>query len=298
MPPRATDNPAHPSAAPPAPRPRESMTTTTSHFVALALLALPCLPGCIVPENAEPSVGVGSEVATHFVHRGMTQNERFVVQPSVDLSLPTIDEDAGGSIGGTVWANADLKNSTGSAWMPDGHAGRFTQFDVTVDYSRDVGPVRVKAGFHSYNPTNGMEFQNGERGSTTEIFVTGSMEVLEANPYLSLRYDFDEVRSSYIRFGIAEEIPLDEAGDWTLLLDGSLAYSASAMSAWNYGVDESGLADLRGSAILRYQYDPRTALTAGVHGSSITDGTIDDWFSQLGIDDDVVWASLGVRWDF
>lgn len=43
----------------------------------------------------------------------------------------------------------------------------------------------LRGGLHSYNLPNGFEFQNGERGGTTELFVSASTEVLETTSYLS-----------------------------------------------------------------------------------------------------------------
>ena len=249
--------------------------------------------GCIVPEGASPSVGLGAELASKFVHRGMTQVDRPVLQPRLSIQLPTVDED---TIQIAARGNVDLSNSTGDAWFPDGHAGRFTSIDFFADYRKTIGDVTLRGGVFNYNLPNGLEFPNGERGATTEVFAVVSANVLEATPYVSWHYDFDEVRAPYYRAGITESFDLGDG--WTSVLDGSIGYATSAQSAWLYGIDESGFADLRGQAVVNWQVDPRTQLQAGVNGSAILDSTIDDWFSQLGIDDDPIWFSLGVAWAF
>lgn len=258
----------------------------------LALVSLTAA-GCIVPENTKPDVGFGATFATKFVHRGMTLVDNPVVQPKLAVAIPTVNGDR---IGLDVEASMDLRNDTGDAWFPDGHAGRFTQIEMQASYQRQLGPVTLRGGLHGYNLPNGLEFPNGERGSTSEVFLLASTEVLEATPYVSVHYDYDEVRGAYYRGGISEDIPIGK--DLKIDLDGSLGYVSEAQGSWMYGLGEAGFADLRGEIVLKWQYDPRTVLSAGVHGSMIVDNTIDSWFSDLGIDDDPIWFSLGVAWIF
>lgn len=249
--------------------------------------------GCFVPPDAKPSVNLATTFASRFVHRGMTLVDNPVLQPALAVQLPTKDD---GAIRVQVEGSMDLRNDTGGAWFPDGHAGRFTQIEALASYSRRLGPVDLRAGVHNYNLPNGLEFPNGERGGTSEVFLLASTEVLEATPYLALHYDFDEVRGAYYRGGLSEDIPL--GGDFTLSLDGSLGYVSEAQAQWMYGLPESGLADLRGEMALRYRYDDRTSLRASVNGSLIVDSVQDRWFRDLGIDDDPIWFTIAVTWVF
>lgn len=250
--------------------------------------------GCIVPKDAKPTVAMGATFATKFVHRGITLVDNPVVQPRLGIALPT---SSGDTIRVDVEANMDLRNNTGGAWFPDGHAGRFSQIEAVASYQKRIGDFDLRAGVHNYNLPNGLEFANGERGATSEVFLLASTTLLDATPYVSLHYDFDEVRGGYYRGGIREGIPL--GGAWSLALDGSLGYVSEAQAAWMYGTTgQAGLADLRGEAVVNWQCDARTALRAGLHGSLIVDNGIDDWFAQIGIDSDPIWFTLGVAWTF
>ncbi|MCR9248628.1 MAG: hypothetical protein NXI31_26675 [bacterium] len=257
------------------------------------LLSLP-LAGCFIPQDTQPQVGLGARIADKFVHRGMTMVNRQVLQPHLDVVFDTVVENS--ALGIRAEANMDLKNNVGAAWFPDGHAGRFTQMEYIVDWSQKVGDFDLRGGIHNYNLPNGLEFPNGERGGTTEAFVTASTEVLETTPYLSIHYDFDEVRSTYVRAGVVEGFELAE--NLLLEVDASLGYAGGAQSSWMYGINEAGFADLRGSVLLSYGYDDRTSIDAGLHGSMMVDSTIEGWFKQLGIDDDPWWVSLGVTFSF
>lgn len=261
-----------------------------------------CAAGCIVPKDAKPDVALGATFATKFVFRGMTLVDNPVIQPKLGVAIPVV---TGDRITVQGEASMDLRNDTGGAWFPDGHAGRFTQIDFDVGYQKTLGDVTFVGGVHSYNLPNGLEFPNGERGSTSEVYLVATAEVLEANPYLEIHYDFDEVRGGYYRGGIREDIPLTsemvegtKRPKWLLALDGSLGYVSEAQGSWMYGLGEAGFADLRGEMVVKYAYDARTQISAGVHGSLIVDNTIDSWFSDLRIDDDPIWFTLGVAWAF
>ena len=251
--------------------------------------------GCIVPEKATPTVGFGTTLASKFVHRGMTLVDDAVLQTKMSAMLPTTF-DPSDRIQVEAEGAMELSDQNGDSWFPDGHAGRFTQIEMLGSYQRTLGDLTLRGGIHSYNLPNGLEFQNGERGGTNEVFVLANLSVLEANPYFAIHYDFDEVRGAYYRAGIAEAIKLGEK--WALDLDGSLGYVSEAQSAWMYGFDEAGLADLRGEVVLKYQYDDRTSVRVGAHGSLIVDDQLDQWFADLGIDDDPIWFSAGVVWVF
>lgn len=250
------------------------------------------ISGCILPKDRHPDVVFGTTLASKFVHRGQTLVNQPVLQPSLRLTSPTVD---GGNARVQVDANMDLYNNTGSAWFPDGHAGRFTQIEFVGAYARKLGGLDLEGGVHSYNLPNGLEFPLGERGGTTEVFVRASTHLLEADQYVMAHYDFDEVRGAYLRVGLSEDFDL--GGGFTLELDGSLGYVSEAQAAWMYGLGESGFADLRGSAELQYLVDERTVLTLGLHGSTIVDSVLRRWFANdLDFDADPIWITLGVVW--
>jgi hypothetical protein len=258
--------------------------------------------GCFVPDDATARVQMGSEFGSKFVHRGMTQVDRPVLQPSMGVTLPTV---TGDSVNVTARANMDLQNDNGDAWFPNGHAGRFSEIDFIATYSTQLTEdINVRAGLFNYNLPNGREFNldgrggpGEERGGTSEVFVIVSANVLEATPYFSWHYDFDEVRAAYYRAGITESFEINDK--WSVVMDGSIGYATSAQSDWLYDLDQAGLADLRGFLKVNYAYDARTTISAAVHGSAMMNSTLDRWFNDVGVpDDDPIWFTLGVNWNF
>ena len=82
----------------------------------------------------------------------------------------------------------------------------------------------------------------------------------------------------------------------TLELAGHMGYSSSGQSFWNYGVRNSGWADLQGSVTLLYNMDAHTTLGTSLTGSTIMDSGIEDWFNVLGLPEDNLWVGMFVNW--
>lgn len=263
----------------------------------IALLAWPFFSACIAVENAAPQTTWNVDAATKFVRRGMVQVDNDVLQGTMNTALPVRGD---GRLDFNVFGNLDMHEDAGDAWFPGGDAGRFSEIDLGASYTRTVGAVDLTAGITSYNLPRGNLFLNGERGSTTEVSVTGALDVSGFRPRLEVHYDYDEVDGFYIRGGVSRAFPINEK--LTADVDVSLAYTDQHQSFWNYGVPDgfggAGLADLQGTGRLRYAFDAHTTLQLLIAGSTIVDKDIRDWFDVIGIDKNNLWAGLGVEWSF
>lgn len=253
---------------------------------------------CVVPEGAKPDAIFAVDVASKYVHRGMVQNDRGVMQPSAVVVLPTKKD---GAIIARTWANMDLSNDTGDAWLPDGHAGKFSQIDFNLLYEQSFEEAVVTAGIVSYNLPNGLEFPFGERGATTEFLVEGQWflpeDAFSLVPFLELHYDFDEVDGLYVRGGVERAFEIDEK--LSITADLGLAWMDGDQSQWNYAQPgDSGLADLTLRARGEYKLDAHTSATGFIAYSRVMDSTFRDWFDVIGIDADQLYLGLGVRWAY
>lgn len=264
----------------------------------LLLLVAALTPACIVPGDAKPTVVAGVDVANAYVHRGMLQNEEGVAQPSAVVRIPAKKD---GAIIVRTWANMDLSNDTGDAWLPDGHAGKFSQIDFNFLFEQRLGDnALVTGGFINYNLPNGLEFPFGERGATSEFLMEGVYQLpdslLSLKPSIAVHYDFDEVEDFYINAGVSHSAGLRE--DLTLRTRLGLGWMGESQSLWNYGIEEAGLADLTLRGDMDYKLQGGTTLTAFAAYSTIVDSDLSDWFDFIGIDPDQLFGGLGVRWTF
>lgn len=258
------------------------------------LVLLPCLlaPGCFVARRQPLGFRFGAEAATRYVRRGVVQNARGVVQSELDVTLPTVD---GGQVDVDVWGNLDLRGDTGDAWLPDGHAGRFSQIDLTGSWSRSFERGDLTLGWRSYTVANGPEFPVGPRSGTAELFATVGHDWRGYYPTVTLFYDYDAVGDVYVNGRVVRWFRFDDprlAGEASV----SLGLSGADHSEWAYGAASAGFADLRASFDLHYVYDEITTYRFFVAGSTLVDGDLRDGVEALGIEPSNVWAGVGVVW--
>lgn len=268
------------------------------HSRALTTVLFLMSTSCVVPDGATPDVNLRLDAASKYVHRGMVQNEEGVVQPSAVVVLPAKKD---GALIFRSWANMDLSNDTGDAWLPDGHAGKFSQIDFNVLYEQSFDDAVVTAGIVSYNLPNGLEFPFGERGATTEFLVEGrwqlSDKAYELVPFLALHYDFDEVDGLYVRGGVERVFEIDEKTNVTA--DFGLSWMDGDQAQWNYAQPgDSGLADLTLRATAERVLDDHTTVTGFLAYSRVMDSTFRDWFDLIGIDPNQLYLGIGFRWSY
>lgn len=262
-----------------------------------ALLAA-TLSACVVPDGAVPQVDLATGLATKYVHRGMVQNEEGVMQSEAVMVLPAEKD---GAIVARAWGNMDLSNDTGDAWLPDGHAGKFSQIDFNLLYVQSFENASVTAGFINYNLPNGLEFPFGERGATSEFLVEGQMQLSEKYfsivPSLAIHYDFDEVEGFYIRTGVERAFPIND--QLTITSDLGLAWMDGDQAFWNFAEPgSSGLGDLTLRGTAEYVIDDHTTATGFLAYSTLLASAYRDWFDLIGINPDQFFLGLGVRWSY
>ncbi len=275
--------------------------------LAFALLAalLVGTGGCLIAEEKPPEVNVRAGGATKFMHRGQVNVDRPVFQASGDGRVPV---KTGGDIVFSGLATFKTTSSSGDAWFPDASSGEVNRLDIQAGYSHvfpledlaeGVGPIDITTGLTQFVLSDGDDFPFGERDTTSEWFGEVGLGVLGFRPFASFHIDLDEAEGYYINLGVGRTFSLDSIlEDLSLDVGVSAAASDGDMSEFNYGIDESGWADARADAELRYVYDRRTTFDLGLHGSTILDDDIRDQFDQNGIDEDNFWVTLGVTWRF
>ncbi|MFT4539903.1 MAG: hypothetical protein ACI835_002352 [Planctomycetota bacterium] len=257
----------------------------------LALLGF----ACVVPKDARPRVIYGLDVATESNHRGMVQNETGVLEPSLTVALPAEQD---GTIILRGAGQIDLSNDTGDAWRPSGHGGRFSSLDWMFLYEQVVDSYVMTFGLVNYNLPNGLEFQFGERGATTEVLAEFKADYSGTQPGLRIHYDVDEVEGLYLQGFVGREFELSD--DWTARGDFSLGWMDEDQASWNYAQapPHSGLADARLSGAFVYRIDEHTASKIHVAYSDVIDSEFRGWIEDLGIEAARAWIGIGIEWTY
>ncbi|HLU48733.1 MAG TPA: hypothetical protein VK116_11640, partial [Planctomycetota bacterium] len=206
----------------------------------------------------------------------------------------------------------NVTDETGNAWLPDDHAGRFSNVELTAAYTRtmrvaqNVADLTLTGGAVAYILTSGqgriIPNVRDERTSTTELFAAADVGLFQRelwgfSPHLSVHYDPDEADGVYLQGGVRSQ-RYKIWRELTFGVDFAIAYSDNGHSLWTYGLDESGFADFRGTGSLAYAFNANTVGFLGVSGSVIIDGDLQDWFDVIGIDSENVWVHGGMEFTF
>lgn len=146
-------------------------------------------PGSKEPEGLEPeppsslSIGWDITLASKYLFQGIDYSDgKPVVQPEATLTVKDLSA--------ILWFNHDL------------HTTDSNEFDLYLQYSREVQALSLTAGYAHYNYPH----REGWTPSQ-EVFIDISSSV-PLNPSLSTHYDFDAGKGTYFTLGISHEIEL------------------------------------------------------------------------------------------
>lgn len=182
-----------------------------------------CLAGAVAGNAAD--VTVGADLNSSYVWRGLTFNDGFVIQPSVDVS-------GASGVGLNVWTNFDLDDYDGAV-----ESGEFSEVDLTLYYNIPVESFDLSIGVIEYTfpYTQG----DGVEG-TREVYVDASKEFVEGlSGGAFLTYDFDEVDDVYGNVSLAYGMDINE--QFSMELGGLLGFAGSDFSTLYAGGTGSGL---------------------------------------------------------
>ncbi len=188
-------------------------------MAALAALAMTSAAPQAVAATAVAALDVNSA----YVWRGLTFNDGFVLQPSMDVSH--------NGFAFNVWGNYDLND-----YEPLGiESGNFSEIDLTGSYAFKLGSVDASVGIIHY-----LFPELGADTSTTEVFA-GLGYDLGGGFAIStkLYYDLDQVDDFYITAGLGYSYSINDKT--TLGLSGLISYAGEDFTSFYAGGTDSGL---------------------------------------------------------
>ena len=199
-----------------------------------------------------------------YVWRGMTFNDGFVLQPSLDVALP-------GGFGVNVWGNFDLDDYGGRL-----NDDEFSELDVTLSYSLPLETVDLTMGVIQYTFPQQL---GPDASDTIEIYASASYEVLDGlSCGLDVYYDVDQVDDYYA------SASLSYARDLAERLGGEINTSAGYVGGKWSANNKAGFFDY--SVGLALTYAVTDSMSAGISasfvgsldGSVLTDDMVDETF--------------------
>ena len=169
-------------------------------------------------EECPLSVDLSMSLFTSYMWRGLKLYDGASIQPNLDIAYDT------GS--GILRANGWM-HITGDS---DNTEERFTEFDGTLMYEYQVGPVTLAAGHLWYTYPGYLD----SIPSTNEIF--GSIAVdLPLTPTLSVFHDYREVDNQYYELGLSHEFAELWGPDTALTPYAGFGFASHAEKAYDSG---------------------------------------------------------------
>jgi len=227
----------------------------------------------------DPTVDLSVDYNGKYVWRGQNLTDDPVLQPSASIGL--------GNLTLGIWGNLETTNV-------NGEKSAYTEVDYTIDYSDSVPEVEglgYSVGIISYDfPEAGAQ--------TYEAYLGLSLDTL-LSPGFTYYYDYDDVDSSYVSFGIGHSIPnvLGEDSGVSADLSASLGWGAKKYNNAYWGVEKSAVNDIALGAAFPFAVGPVT-VTPSLNYILLADSDIKGSTNFGGPTDDLFFAGIGVSMEF
>ena len=188
---------------------------------------------------------------------------------------------AAGDFTFNVWANMDIDDYDDTL-----DSGEFSEVDLTVSYSFDMGPVEASVGFVEYLFSAG-------GASTSEIFVTTGMDIgAGVSAAVELYYDIDQVDDFYAVLGVGYGYDFNE--DLGLELGASISCAGEDFSESYAGGTSSGLFNYNLSASVSYAVTEKFGASVNLN---LSDSLDEDVLPEESVDTKF-YAGLGLSYSF
>ncbi len=186
-------------------------------------------------------VGIGADIASSYVWRGITINKDPVIQPSLEVVHPS-------GIGLEIWSNMDMGDDDGVF-----EKRQFSEIDLTAFYSFDLDYLSVTIGYieYLYPGQTSVDIHGVTRGllSNREIFAGVDTEPVPGLTVgLTGYYEIEEWRDIYVVAEAAYEMDVTEK--ITAGVNGSIGYAGGGFSE----NENSGLHDYLLGASSEYAF--------------------------------------------
>lgn len=229
--------------------------------------------GCA--SSPRPTVSVDLPVASRYVFRGAVIDDNAVFQPGL-----RVEQEAGDDLlGAGLWSNFELGDDRGLE-------GNFTEYDVSLDYSKTFGRVDAAVGGSLY------EYPHTDFHSSVEVFAMFSLNDLVVTPTFEAWYDCVDIDGVYFNFNLSKDFEL--AQDWTLSAVAGIGWMDGAQAGSYFGVEESGFSDALLQATLQHPLSEHVALSAAGALASVLDGDYRDAVDET----ENAWFALGATFNF
>lgn len=234
-------------------------------MVLMLALALAAQVMTAAPAAAEDwAVDFDATYNTKYVWRGILLVDDPVLQPSVNISKYGLTFN--------VWGSMELTDVNDYGAPYGSGKGKFTEVDLTLDYTFALGDFSIPVGVIHYL------FPNTSFASTTEIYAGVSYDFV-VSPSLTIYHDIEEANGNYVSLGLSYSIALPvKSKDYGASIDlgASLAYGDSDYNVFYFGVDKSAWTDWSISLAVPITVGKYVTVTPAVTHTALIDSELQD----------------------
>ncbi len=249
-----------------------------------ALVAVSLAAGVVATAAAGSLTGyVDLTLNSKYVWRGINFVDDPVLQPSAWLSWK-------GFTAG-VWGSMELTD-VNEVEGGDERAMKFTEADLYLMYTSQLGPACVTLGVGDYT------YPNTDCNSTAELSLAAALGY-PLTPTISMYRDIKEADGLYTSLGISQAVPgtlqVSEAVAVSgPVLSASIGYGNSLHNAFYYWHPEAAMGDMTLNANLPVSFGSSLYLTPAAHYSMLLDGDVKDLFEE----DTQFWGGASLTYYF
>ncbi len=241
------------------------------------VLAVVLSMGAVVQPVLAVDVTGTVDLNSAYVWRGMTFNDGWVAQPSIDITK--------GGFGLNVWGNFDIDDYNDTL-----DSGEFSEIDLTASYGFTIGMVDVGVGYIEYLfPTT----DAGGAPGTRELYLSLGMGLPAGfSLALDIYRDIDELKEWYTSLGISYAYAINDK--LNLEAGASMGYAGDDYCADN----SAGFYDYNLSLTMGYTIDEAWSVSAFI---KYTDALDDDNLADVdagGLLDVNTYGGLSVSYAF
>ena len=255
------------------------MIKTRNSLTLLLFVILLLVPtGPVAAEDKEWSLGFDAPTNSKYLWRGINLVDDFVFQPSVTFGYQGLTL--------ALWGNMELTDVNDYGAGFGSGSGKFTEVDMTVDYSWSHDAFGFSVGLINYR------FPNTPYDATTELYAAVSFDMPLA-PTLTLFQDIDQADSSYINLAVGHSVGELWSGDGisaSLDVGAWVSLGSSNYHQYYFGVDGFSLADAAFSVALPIAINGSVTLTPTFNVTTLLDGDVRDAVDKP----DNVWFGIGI----
>jgi uncharacterized protein (TIGR02001 family) len=232
--------------------------------------------GTVLAGEVTADVNADVSVLSNYVWRGQNLGEDGVIQPNLSIGFAN-----GLSLG--VWANYLIDDGRYS------DNNMVSEVDYTVDYSFELGPVGMSAGWIFY------DFPRTGGSNTHELYLGASLDIILA-PSLTVYRDINDYDGTYVNVGIGHDFEINDKA--TLSLSGTLGWGSESYHSGYFGVKDDSLSDYNLGASLAYAVTDKITITPMLNFSAFVDDDIEDAAEILYDENQVIYGGINVSYSF